>query len=217
MAKSSLWSGRRALLWLVPALSFGCASVLGLPDREVDPTFTDGDAGDGDGGDGGTDSPACVAYCAQVAKACVGPSAVYASEAVCLAVCAKLPAGSPETPTGNTIACRADQARLAETTGEVKLYCPAAGPGGGSGEDGGAPLCGTNCDGYCSLMAAICSSIFPTPQTCLESCLSAPDIGGYNVAQMEGNTIQCRLYHVSAATQGADVHCPHASGITPCQ
>jgi len=216
MAKSSLWSGRRALLWLVPALSLGCASVLGLPDRELDPTFTD-ESDAGDAGDGGTDSPACLAYCAQVAKSCIGPNTVYASQAVCLAVCATLPPGSSATPTGNTLACRAEQARLAETTGEVKLYCPPAGPGGGSGDDGGAPLCGSNCDGYCTLMEEICPTIFPTHQTCIESCSSVPDIGGYNIALMEGDTIQCRLYHVSAATQGADVHCPHASGIKPCK
>ena len=115
-----------------------------------------------------------------------------------------------------TLACRADQARLAGTTGEVKLYCPPAGPGGGSGEDGGAPLCGSNCDGYCSLMAAICPGSFPTLGACMDTCSSVPDVGGYNIAQTDGNTIQCRLYHVSAATQASEVHCPHALGAMHC-
>ncbi|MEO5727355.1 MAG: hypothetical protein ABI134_10525 [Byssovorax sp.] len=212
MVKPSLWSGRRALLWLVPALSLGCASVLGLPDREIDPTFTD----ESDAGDGGTDSPACVDYCSQVMTSCVDLDTVYASEAVCLAICAKLPPGSPGTPTGNTLACRAEQARLAETTGEVKLYCPPAGPGGGAGVDGGAPLCGSNCDGFCLLMAAICPAAFPTIAACMDTCSSVPDVGGYNVTQMDGDTIQCRLYHVSAATQAWEVHCPHALGVVHC-
>jgi hypothetical protein len=33
---------------------------------------------------------------------------------------------------------------------------------------------------------------------------------------MGGNTVQCRLYHVSAAALSAFTHCEHAAGLNLC-
>jgi hypothetical protein len=42
------------------------------------------------------------------------------------------------------------------------------------------------------------------------------DLMDYDTSQQRGDTLQCRIFHVCAATQNAASHCPHA-GTTPTQ
>jgi hypothetical protein len=204
----------RAGVWLlgsffVSVIGVGCSLVLDMPDRQLDPDF--GDAGP----DGG-----CADYCNQVNANCTGENAVYFNNAICMAACSQLPVGTPGVAE-NSVACREQQAVYAFSTGEPATSCPPAGPGGGNALPDGGPVCGSNCEGYCSLMKANCGFVFTDAgdfdtDACMAECATVPDLGGFNVSIQKGNSIQCRLYHVCAATQDPAVHCVHAAGNEMC-
>jgi hypothetical protein len=158
----------------------------------------------GGGADAGAGPPLCDEYCDAVIANC-DTHRVYASPLICQAICEILAPGSPGDRSGNTVHCRLSNAELAVATGEPTEHCPAAGPGG-------AGICGDDCASYCVLMAHFCPD-FGTEEECRGNCPSIPTIGGYNTTMTSGNTLECRLYHVSAATQDARTHCPHAAGM----
>jgi hypothetical protein len=179
-------------------------------------------AGTSDGGANGKSSDAgtepalspCEEFCQVVLAACQNDEngeghAVYDSSFSCERQCAMFPPGTAGDETGNSLACRLQHARVAlDFPGERAIECPAAGPGG----DG---ICGSNCEGYCTLMGQQCGD-FGDAATCPEECADVTDLGGFNVSQFEGNTLQCRFYHLSAALVGPALHCPHAAGAYPC-
>jgi hypothetical protein len=234
----------RTLAMLVAALGVSCAALIGIEDAEVDPTLelggpgaqggsatggggasagrggqgaevgTGGSAGSAGGeADGSVAEALCEQYCATVQANCTEDGttnhAVYFSEAICLAACSAFADGSPGDELGNTVHCRLTQAQLAASTGEPDEHCPAAGPGGAS-------FCGEHCEGFCTMMARFCPG-FGSFADCMQECPGIPDIGGYNIGIQSGDSIQCRFYHVSAATQAPSVHCPHAAGALPCR
>ncbi|MEQ9323984.1 MAG: hypothetical protein RIF41_32770, partial [Polyangiaceae bacterium] len=167
----------------------------------------------GAGATGGTSAtaPSCEGYCATVTAACTGDAAVYTSEQSCAAVCAELELGTAGSSDGNTVACRQAQAAAA---GDDASLCPAAGPGG----DG---TCGSTCEGYCSLFEALCPTEFAASYTSTPACEAScatdiPDLGGFDVTVVEGDSIQCRLYHVTQAALDAAFHCAHAAGLEIC-
>jgi hypothetical protein len=60
-------------------------------------------------------------------------------------------------------------------------------------------------------------------EDCLPQCERIIDISDppYNVSYgditvQKGDSVQCRLFHVSAATINEVLHCPHAAGQAPC-
>jgi hypothetical protein len=156
----------------------------------------------------------CGRYCASLSLNCIEGNQQYASEMACLAVCAVLEPGAPGDASGNTVECRLGRAELAGSTGEPSNYCFSAGPGG-------AGVCGSNCEGFCRIMTATCSEL-GTNAECLETCSLVPDRSlppesePYNTASQAGNSLQCRLFHVSAASLDPPGHCAHAAGATPC-
>lgn len=219
---------RRAASWLrmglTLALLASCASLVGIEDAKLDPEAGSGGAGTGgqtaqsggisgvtdagQGGDGGDPTlPLCVRYCNAVMKNCTGLAQVYESAAVCLRVCQTLDPGTPDDRSGNTIGCRFFHAKQIELVGEEATECPAAGPGG----DG---VCGTNCQGYCTLLQGLCPPALGVE--CRATCPELTDLGGFDSSKTSGQTLQCRLYHVSAATLDPAFHCPHAAGAGPC-
>ncbi len=153
---------------------------------------------------------ACESFCADVQTTCTGGNQVYTSEEVCRRVCVNFDLGKPLDQTGNTITCRINNVKQAKQNGEVQTHCPAAGPGGNG-------ICGADCESYCGLMDAICPDIFASRVGCGTECLKLPTQNTYNTAIMSGKDVQCRLYHVSAATTNTMLHCPHAGGAVPCQ
>lgn len=201
-------TGFLSLVLLAPLAGFswlGCHAIAGIEDRTFVPP-----------NEGETESPpaseACIAYCDVVMASCTGENQVYSGLDTCLGVCARLSPGDPLEPVGNTIACRARQADLARRTGEPSVHCPAAGPGG-------AGVCGSNCESYCALRAAVCSPEFSTQEECVALCAGLKDVATFDVIENhEGDTLQCRLVHVSSATVKPDEHCAHANLIptTPC-
>ena len=217
---------RRAVLSVaIASLTVACAAVLGIEDAEIDPALDqeDGSAGGmgGAGGVGGsTDSGGpevdtrtlCERYCDTVMANCPDDIMVsqYISRTVCLNICATLPEGEPGDESGNTIECRLHNAELAATLGEESFHCSNAGPGGHG-------VCGENCDAYCTSILPVCPSEFPSGQACRDECQPLTDLENYNFRIQSGNTVQCRLYHVGAATEEPGLHCPHAGGAVPCQ
>jgi hypothetical protein len=232
---------KRLLLALLATTA--CASIVGIDDAEVDPTFSPGPTGGtsgaagtspvtgggggaaghahgGLGAEGGTVSTGgadagdsltalCDEYCETVMENCPGPLQVYTSARVCGEICRQFAVGVLGETTGHSIHCRLEHAHLAVDTGEPEIHCPAAGPGG----DG---ICGDNCQGYCSLMTAFCDPVDVRLADCRTACGDVPDEGGYDIRDTLGDTVQCRLYHVSAAALDAALHCPHAIGRELC-
>lgn len=207
-----------ALAAALPGLA-GCANIVGIEEATQAQI-----AGSGGSTSVSGASTLCTTYCNTVQANCSGPFSVYASMDTCLGVCARLEvagkAGVAGDQTGNTVQCRLSQALSAKSTGERSQYCPAAGPGG-------SHICGTDCEGYCVLMKETCPNQFAAAQFndslayCLTTaCPSIPTLdAGFTVDQESGNTLNCRLYHVSAANADAQtpgIHCPHAAGAAPC-
>jgi len=151
-------------------------------------------------------APSCDEYCDKVMSACDREHAVYASRALCLAVCALLDVGDAVEPVGNTLACRVMHAKLAERDPDVE--CSAAGPGGGN-------RCGSDCEAYCALYAQVCPEEAGAQARdvaqCVTSCGALVDQQSFDVTRDHGgDTIECRLVHVSAASVAAIPHCEHA-------
>ncbi len=177
-----------------------------------------GGAGAGAEGGGGANlftGTLCERYCGAVTQNCTGAFAVYANYANCLDVCAILPEGMPGETEHNTVNCRFTSALFAPT--EVSYYCPAAGPGGNG-------VCGSDCEGFCRLLVGVCSPYSEVElkyDECKKTCNELEDLGTYTVdpaAELyEGDHVQCRLYHVSAAASAdTEAHCQHAFGNSPC-
>jgi hypothetical protein len=157
--------------------------------------------------------PACEKYCDTVMRVCTGVDALYAERRTCLGVCRDLPKGDPsEVSDEATVSCRTRQAELAEQTREPESYCPQAGPGGGG-------KCGTICTAYCSLLQDNCPEQFRLLSNCEKACSALKDTGDFDVdANYRGDTLQCRLVHLSTATIDPKGHCSHAQlqPTSPC-
>lgn len=205
-------AARTLAAFVFAATSIGavaCASIAGIDDRELDPSFSPGSVA----------TSACADYCSAIASGCAEPRRQYISDSACLAVCKALPEGTVDNPTGNTTSCRADRAVKARDTGEPAQYCSVAGP---SGSDAIVPAnaCGTSCDAFCALTQKICPAQFTSEfagqvAQCKAACAALPDKGAFDVgaSNQTGNSLQCRLYHLQAATAAPEDHCPHVIGM----
>jgi hypothetical protein len=160
--------------------------------------------------------PLCDRYCETIAASCTEENEQYASPAACQAVCSRLEPGTPGSFTGNTVECRLARAELGGATGEPQNYCSSAGPGGGD-------VCGNDCEGFCAIMVATCDDLMGTFDECVSECLdNVPNLSGppdnlaYDTSLQDGNSVQCRLFHVTAATLDPRTHCAHAAGLAVC-
>ncbi len=205
---------------LALALSVGaCAQVLGIEDAQVDPSLGSSQSAptqiESDAGSTPEPMTTCERYCQTVTQTCTGQFAQYTTHDTCLGVCQLLPEGNEGDTSGNSVSCRLNAAGQAPL--EPSFYCPVAGPGGNG-------VCGTNCEGLCSVVETLCSEELVNEQItdCEAVCLTLPDDGLFSVAPeaefYEGKHVQCRLYHASNATAGdTEKHCQHALGGSPCE
>ncbi|WP_437959133.1 hypothetical protein WME76_05465 [Sorangium sp. So ce119] len=200
-------TGLLSLILLAPltaATWLGCHAIAGIEDRTyVDP---------GQEPEPTEVSEQCAAYCAAVMENCTAEHQVYSTVDTCHGVCALLEPGDPLEPVDNTVACRAHQAELAGRTGEVAVHCPPAGPGG-------AGVCGSNCESYCTLRAGACTAELDSHEQCVAMCAGLTDADMFDVIENhEGDTLQCRLVHVSSASVDPEEHCKHSSlmPVEPC-
>jgi len=94
--------------------------------------------------------------------------------------------------------------------------------GGGSNggapeaDAGGEPDAGSSpCALYCSDELEYCTGAnaqFHDRATCLTACAKYPTTG--KDGDTSGDTLQCRVYHLNAASSDPALHCPH-TGVTP--
>ncbi len=155
----------------------------------------------------GEHSSQCQEYCKTVLEACPTD---YTGMPTCLGVCDLLDPGDPVEPasTPNSVACRLNAAKQALNVGgeDKDDFCQAAGPGGNGS-------CGDNCESYCSLVEQACGEFDAKVPNCPKKCQAFGDSGRFDVApgaDHEGDTVQCRLVHVSSATVDPEGHCTHA-------
>jgi hypothetical protein len=190
------------LAWFALLLCLSCGSV-----KKAEDTGAEGGAG---GSVSEQETAPCADYCDKVMAVCVGEHAVYASHAACLALCGLLDTGDFGEPAGNTLACRSSNAIAAER--EPNDYCAAAGPGGNG-------TCGTDCETYCALYPQVCPAEADAQGTesCVEDCQALVDQPGFDVvADHGGDTVECRLVHLTSATLQPAEHCQHAQ-LAPTQ
>lgn len=198
-----------------------CSGVLGIEKAEHDAKLDQAGAGGKGGGTGGADGAPetggggngpkalCERYCDTVMANCAGDNPVYRSRSMCDEVCKVLPPGRPGDTDVDSIECRLHYAELVVTVGEASVNCPAAGPGG----DG---ICGANCEGFCTIALAACPDSPISGVGCAKACSDLPDPGGYTSNIDSGDSVECRLYHASAATVDPATHCRHTAGIGAC-
>lgn len=188
------------------AHGLACEQVAGIKERK----FIGGAAGADAGGDETPLEPPsklCGEYCDKVFEGCKGKYAVYSVLATCYGICDLLPAGDELEPTGNSVRCRMAQAQHAIDTQEPEAHCEAAGPGGNG-------TCGDNCESYCYLLDKACPEDFEAVEDCEAKCAGLRDMGRIDVVlDHEGDSLQCRLVHVSSASVDPETHCGHAAFV----
>lgn len=234
----------RMALWL--GLLSGCAQVLDIPGREVDPTFgAAGVGGTSSGGSGQTGAgqagaagqgttlvvPTCAQFCKEADGLCKNTDTTpekpgqyfkaYPSLGSCEAVCKTLTPGDPSNPKdleGNTLLCRYNQLRLAMESGDLGKHCPAVGLGGANETEGYpcAAAAGSAVDFYCDQVEVFCPGAFAQRELCKKSAAGVPLVPPQGQSTSEGNSMQCRFYHLVAASEQPSTHCPHAAGAAPC-
>lgn len=213
----------KALL-LVPGLTLTALGLLCgciIEDRTEGPELrNDGVSGQDDDGvaeedaSAGSTSPACKSYCEDAIANCKDELAVYSGQEICESLCQHFPVGNPKDPKGNTLACRAQQARLAGTTGEPEVHCPNAGPGGNS--RGNNIGCGSDCEAYCYLHPILCDIEGETPleeEECLRQCAGLREKPTFDVVDDHDgeDSVECRLQHLTSASAAPLEHCWHTA------
>jgi hypothetical protein len=164
-----------------------------------------GSGGDSAASTGSGSSVNCDIYCKSIQKACTGGNVQYLSEDSCIKTCSALPPGKAGETTGNTLACRVYHTAAAQSA--PATHCPHAGPAGSG-------TCGKQCEAFCTIVQFVCtnaSSVFPDHAACLKACDAFPTVqGGYYATMTSGNSVDCRIYHATAAATSPNTHCPHA-------
>lgn len=177
-----------------------CQAIAGIDERTLDPTLAVTTVS----------SKQCKDYCTTVLENCTGTNAVYNDMEGCLGFCRFLEPGDSLEPEPNTVACRLQQAEFADR--EPDVHCAAAGPGG-------ADVCGSDCDAYCTVFPEVCPDdyLYGSTEQCLAACAGLIDQDSFDVKRdHDGDTIECRLVHTVSSTTLPDLHCGHAP-IPPVQ
>ncbi len=126
--------------------------------------------------------------------------------AYCMGSCSALPEGKPGDMAGNTVNCRIYHAGASAM--DAAVHCVHAGPGG-------AGACGSNCESFCSIATATCPTEHPDAATCMTTCMGIQDTEKYDVTDTSGDSLACRLYHLTVASSSEAnkaTHCPHTVG-----
>jgi hypothetical protein len=164
---------------------------------------------------GGGEALSCTNYCTTITANCKMDTAdaqyfIGADNGMtaCMDLCEGFPVGVKGETSGNTLGCRTYHAEAAE--GDPATHCPHAGPGG-------AAMCGMNCEGFCSAAVEVCGATYADETACMTECSGFMDTVRYDVSQAAGNTLACRLYHLTAAGVDPATHCPHITAASgPC-
>lgn len=176
-----------------------------------------GGGGAGGSGVGGAPMPLdCTTYCGQIGANCTGPESQYPSDVECESVCGTFATGLESDKTGATLGCHQYQSGDPSKQ-DAQGHCPAAGPLG-------AGVCGDACENFCAIAMAVCGGQ-PTPPygstaACLSACANYPGLDKvpYSSDVVDGDSLACRMYHLTVAAGGvkkAGTHCPHIAAVSP--
>ncbi|WP_437275628.1 hypothetical protein WME90_30825 [Sorangium sp. So ce375] len=160
----------------------------------------------GDGGGGSAPEVSCSTYCTAIMANCSGDGAQYSNQASCEAFCANLPEGTAGDTTGNSLACRAYHADAAKT--DAPTHCIHAGPSGGD-------VCGTAIETFCEVAPAACPEVYADKAACDAEAAGFDNAAPYTGPGSMGDTLACRLYHLTEAAALAVAHCPHIGESSP--
>lgn len=198
-----------------------CNQALGIDSATVDPAL--GGAAGAAGATGGEGDGTCADYCDTIMTACTDARAEYISKDVCLAMCQHFEPGVPGDTSQDSLACRDYHAHAA--LGDPETHCRHAGPLGGG-------VCGSDpCAPFCTLVAALCDDETPPPYAngeidCRQACTANTNgasftyhvTGGFtDLGETDGDTLNCRLYHLESAYAGdaaKHTHCPHTAVVS---
>ena len=178
----------------------------------------------GSGGAGGGTPIDCPSYCASYESICPEHALYPATwcEALCDPSLGAVATGTRGDDAVNTLGCRVGKLEQAASASGAQraALCEQAHLSGGD-------ACGTFCDAYCALTAAVCSPanpdygngppLYADEASCLMACQSMNTDVLPGVPQPDslfgyGDTVQCRLHHAHVATvELASLHCGHAS------
>jgi hypothetical protein len=180
-----------ALVLGVPALAASCQSLANIEDRELGK---------------------CGEFCDTVMHNCKGENQVYGERAKCMGVCKTWDVGDPTEPEDtNTLACRLRAAKSAANTADEDIsdHCRSAGP---EGLD-----CGGGCESYCQLFQRSCGEIqCGSIANCVAKCKGLRNKKTFDLEDdYTGNSLQCRLIHLTNSTLGDKIHCGHGFLSTP--
>jgi len=229
-----------ALASVVTGLGLVASSIAGCSDSDVQTASASSDAGalrrdaapvdptqpspQLDAGTGPV--PSCMKYCQLVMENCTGESAQYGSTEECLAFCDHLPLEQPtreaDEKEAASVACRQYWADGPART-SPKTYCLAAGPFGGN-------ACGDRCTAFCSVVLSACSPdggavvAYRSQPECATACAgfsyrdASTDGGGEGPdGPVDGDTLNCRLYWLRAATMDPEKCAALAPDSEVCQ
>jgi hypothetical protein len=134
------------------------------------------------------------------------------TQASCVNVADNFPTGFRNATSGNSNHCRLYHSLVGITQNQT-AHCLHGGTDGGV-KDGG--VCGSICEAYCTLQEKVCPTNFNSTATCLSVCAGFTKTG--IVGATDGNSVQCRLYHVAVAADltpaaGYLAHCNHSSTL----
>ena len=191
-----------ALIWC--GLAYAASSC-----DEAGPGLTGGPSsgpGAGSGASGSTGSggmpPAPLTredYCDGIQKYCLEDDLQYENDATCMNVALKIPEGSAQNTTGNTIACRG--VYVAQAAADPAANCRAAGPA--------SDQCDTPCNNFCWLAATLCTGEqqqFADTAACRAACedfAATP----YASPTPTGDNFACRMYWLTQAANNPGDHC----------
>lgn len=158
----------------------------------------------------------CTSYCTDITATCQGDLRQYFGVtpadqvANCNSICAKFTPGMFNDGMG-TLGCRAYHLDAAKVSADAaKMHCEHAGPLGGE-------VCGDEKKNFCALATSFCATQFPAGDLCETDIANIDTSKPYSQEQTSGDTLACRMYHLTAAVGDANAHCPHADGAAPCQ
>ncbi len=194
-----------SVAWLAACGDDGGNSVIDAP--SIDGPTIDAPGSDGPISDAPV-APSCTDYCTTIAANCTAANLMYASTGECMATCGRFTPGTVGMMSGNTAGCRLYHAGAAAgSVGNANTHCRHGGPGG----DG---LCGSNCEGFCTIVLGSCTGNNEQYGGSMSTCMT--ECGAFNstrlyVANAQGNNFACRLYHATAASVDANTHCGHVA------
>ena len=103
---------------------------------------------------------------------------------------------------GNTLGCRNYHAEMAKT--DATTHCVHAGPSGGG-------VCGTPCEGFCTIVVPICPSEY-TVTNCPGDCAGYNTTPPYTANTDNGDSLECRFTAATKASTAPTNNCPDTGG-----